>query len=290
MKQIKIASIWLCLLIGLIACNNPKESDNQIVSVTIEPQRYFAEQIAGEAWTIHCVVPSGQSPETYDPTPQQIIQIGKSRAYLRIGPIGFEQTWMDKIKENHPQLPLFDLSEGMPMIHSDEEHHHHTHAEGDPHIWNSIQGAKIIAANTLQAFKQLDPEHSDKYETNYNKLMQTIQATADSLHAMLDPLTERSFIIYHPALTYFAEEFGLKQLCIEMEGKEPSPAQLKQLVETAHEQQTHVVFIQQEFDQKNAELIAKETGCQLEVIHPLNYDWQREMIHIAKTLTHGKAD
>ena len=284
-----------CLLMGITACGEKRQTQNKIVSVTIEPQRYFAEQIAGDKLTIHCVVPSGQSPESYDPTPQQIIQIGESTAYLRIGSIGFEQAWMDKIIENNPHLQVFDLSEGMSMIHLDEmehesDHHHHHHPNGtDPHIWTSIKGAKTIAMNTWKAFTELDPENSGYYKENYNKLMQTIEATEDSIRTLLEPLNNRCFIIYHPALTYLADEFGLKQLSIEMDGKEPSPAQLKLLVETARKQQALVVFIQQEFDQKNAELIAKETGCRLSVIHPLNYEWNTEMIHIAKALAHGKA-
>ena len=101
---------------------------------------------------------------------------------------------------------------------------------------------------------------------------------------LLEPYKGTSFIIYHPALTYFAREFGLNQLCIELDGKEPSPAQLKELIETARASQAKVVFVQQEFDQKNAELIAQETGCRLVRINPLAYDWRKEMVNLAKIL------
>ncbi len=109
---------------------------------------------------------------------------------------------------------------------------------------------------------------------------------------LLQPLAGTSFIIYHPALTYFAREFGLQQLCIEQDGKEPSPAQLKLLLETAAESGAKVVLVQQEFDRKNAELVARETGCRLATIHPLNYDWHDEMIRLATILAgkDGQAD
>ena len=102
--------------------------------MTIEPQRYFAEKIAGDKFKINCVVPAGQSPETYDPTPQQMVQVGKSQGYLRIGSIGFEQAWMDNIRNNNPGLKVFDLSEGIDLLKSPEEeeehdHHHHHHAD-----------------------------------------------------------------------------------------------------------------------------------------------------------------
>lgn len=305
MKQTSILITILSFFL-LTACVT-KQANETVVTVTIEPQRYFAEKIAGDKFKINCVVPAGQSPETYDPTPQQMIQIGRSIAYLRIGPIGFEQAWMDKIRENNPKLQVFDTSEGMNLLtdtedddhthehgthdhdaHAGEEAHHHHHGGVDPHIWSSIAGAKTVAWNTLNAFIELDPENTEYFGQNYNKLVDEIDKTNTEIKQLLDPLTDRTFIIYHPALTYFANEFNLTQLCIEMDGKEPSPAQLKRLVETARANNARVVFIQQEFDQKNAELIAKETGCKLTVINPLAYDWTKEMIHIAKALADGQ--
>lgn len=299
MKQISILFTLLILFL-FTACGN-KQTDEKLVTVTIEPQRYFAEKIAGDKFKINCIVPSGQSPETYDPTPRQMIRLGQSVAYLQIGPIGFEQAWMPRIRENNPKLKLFDTSQGMSfLVDTAENHDGHDHAEGDahhhhpggidPHIWNCIAGAKDIAWNTLNAFIELDKENTQYYWKNYNLLIEEIEQTQTTLTQLLEPLTNRTFIIYHPALTYFANEFHLTQLCIEMDGKEPSPAQMKQLVETAREHKTKVVFIQQEFDQKNAELIARETGCRLVVINPLDYQWSKEMIHIAKALADGQAD
>ena len=132
MKEFKVLISALFVLI-LMACGD-KRTDERIVSVTIEPQRYFAEKIAGDKFKINCVVPAGQSPETYDPTPQQMVQVGKSQGYLRIGSIGFEQAWMDNIRNNNPGLKVFDLSEGIDLLKSPEEeeehdHHHHHHAD-----------------------------------------------------------------------------------------------------------------------------------------------------------------
>lgn len=296
--------IHYCIFLFVFIACQPKPVTERIISVTIEPQRYFAEKIGGDNFKINTVVPEGQSPETYDPTPQQMVQIGQSEAYFQIGYIGFEQAWMESIRRNNPQLKYFDLSEGM-AIHASgaEEHHHHDHAEGeeceeeehhhghhhggvDPHIWSSIEGAQVIAHNILNAYVALDPDNADLYRENYRKVEAEIQDTEKTIGEVLRPVLSRTFIIYHPALTYFAEEFNLTQLCIEMEGKEPSPAQLKELVDTARTHNARVVFVQQEFDQKNAELIAKETNCHLVRINPLAYDWNKEMIHIAKALAH----
>ena len=294
MKRIHCWIYLLLAIVGLSACQEKKEGGTRTISVTIEPQRYFAEKIAGDLFQINCVTPAGQSPETYDPTPQQMVQISQSQAYFRIGEIGFEQAWMKNLQSQNPDMFVFDLSEGMELIKNEEEaheegeaHHHHHHGSVDPHIWTSISGARVIAQNTSQAFIKLDPENQEIYRAGYQRLIEEIDSTEAEMKQLLQPLAGTAFIIYHPALTYFAREFGLKQLCIELDGKEPSPAQLKQLLEMATQSGAKVVFVQQEFDQKNAELIAKETGCRLVTINPLSYNWHDEMIRLA-TILAGK--
>lgn len=299
MKRIHCWIYLLLAIVGLSACQGKKEGGTRTISVTIEPQRYFAEKIAGDLFQINCVTPAGQSPETYDPTPQQMVQISQSQAYFRIGEIGFEQAWMKNLQSQNPDMAVFDLSEGMELIKNEEEAHeegeahpHHHHGSVDPHIWTSISGARVIAQNTYQAFIKLDPENQEVYRAGYQRLIEEIDSTEAEMKQLLQPLAGTAFIIYHPALTYFAREFGLKQLCIELDGKEPSPAQLKQLLETAIQSGAKVVFVQQEFDQKNAELIAKETGCRLVTINPLSYNWHDEMIRLATILAgkDGQAD
>ena len=196
----------------------------------------------------------------------------------------------DKLSVVHHHGSGIDLLKS-PEEEEEHDHRHHHHPGGvDPHTWSSISGAKVIAKNTLDAFVSLDPENKEYYQANYEQLTKEIGETEKTVSGLLHSLDNKTFIIYHPALTYLANEYGLTQLCIEMDGKEPSPAQLKELVETAREHNAKVVFIQREFDQKNAELIAKETGCRLIPINPLDYDWSKEMIHIAKSLADGQAD
>lgn len=287
MKNVSIFLVFASLLV-FGGCSSSEERN--YIAVTIEPQRYFAEKIAGDKFMVHTVVPAGQSPETYDPTPQQVVRISKSRAYLQIGHIGFEQAWMSHIRDNNPQIQVFDLSEGFALImdstDSDEGglHSHHHPGGMDPHIWSSISGARAIVGNILKAFVTLDKDNEPYYRQNYDNLMAEIDETERIIQQKLSPLTNRIFIIYHPSLTYFANEFDLRQLCIETDGKEPSTAQLKELVDISKEYHVHVVFVQQEFDRKNAERIAKETNCRLVRINPQNYYWSDELISIANAL------
>ena len=280
--------IYILTLFILSACGNTtQKSEKPILTVTLEPLRYFTEAIAGDNYEVVSMVPKGSSPESYDPTPQQLVNLSKSQAYFRIGYIGFEQAWMKKLEANCPNMKVFDTSKGIDLIR-DKGHWHgdHFHEGGvEPHVWNSTQNALIIADNIYQALCELDSTHQEDYQKRLDVLKQTIQQTDTNVRTLLEN-ADSTFLIYHPALSYFARDYGLKQVSIEEGGKEPSPAQLKALIETCRNENVHTIFVQQEFDQRNAQLIANELGVNIVSINPLSYDWVKEMIRIAEALKH----
>lgn len=280
--------IYILTLFILSACGNTtQKSEKPILTVTLEPLRYFTEAIAGDNYEVVSMVPKGSSPESYDPTPQQLVNLSKSQAYFRIGYIGFEQAWMKKLEANCPNMKVYDTSKGIDLIR-DKGHWHgdHFHEGGvEPHVWNSTQNALIIADNIYQALCELDSTHQEDYQKRLDVLKQTIRQTDANVHTLLEN-ADSTFLIYHPALSYFARDYGLKQVSIEEGGKEPSPAQLKALIETCRNENVHTIFVQQEFDQRNAQLIANELGVNIVSINPLSYDWVKEMIRIAEALKH----
>lgn len=277
------------LLLLLAACSGTHKGEGKrIITVTIEPQRYFTEAIAGDKFTVVSMVPKGSSPESYDPSPKQLVSLGSSEAYFRIGHIGFESAWMDRLIQNAPKVKVFDLSKGVEFIkEADYAHGDHVHAGGiDPHIWNSTVNAKIIAHNILDALCTLDSAQSPYYKERYAALIQHIEATDSIISSLLieNEYADRAFMIYHPALAYFARDYKLQQICIEEGGKEPSPKQLKELMEAAMNENVRIIFIQPEFDKRNAEIIAEQTGTEIVPVNPLAYEWEEEMIHIAESL------
>lgn len=298
------------MLAGLLACQ-PDLKERPTIAVTIEPQRYFAEQLVDSLFDIMTIVPAGISPETYDPSPLQMAALSRSRAYFSIGPIGFNLLWLERIRSNNPQLPVFDNSKNIPLITAGKEQdtlaghetRHCSHENGrsrpsggwlaegyshysgaDPHIWSSPRSARIIVQNMYDALISIDAGNREIYKSKLLDLQAEIDRTDSILSALFVETETRSFIIYHPALTYLARDYGLVQYCIETEGKEPSPSYIRQLIETARVTKTGVIFIQEEFDRKNAEVIARETGCKLIVINPLSYNWSQELIRIAQAI------
>lgn len=289
MKYITLILALSLTLVLIIGCKGPlkKSGEKPIISVTMEPQRYFTEAIAGDKFTVISMVPKGSSPETYDPTPQQLVSLGESDAYLRIGYIGFEQVWMDRLLSNTPHLQVFDTSRGIDLIfEAGHAHGDHYHPGGvEPHVWNSTANALIIARNTYKALCTLDKKNQPYYEARYDSLCQRIEQTDSIIRTTLNnPQAAHAFMIYHPALSYFARDYGLHQIAIEEGGKEPSPVHLKNLIDQCKEKKVGIIFIQPEFDQRNAQIIAEQTGTKIIPINPLNYDWQAEMIGVAQAL------
>lgn len=284
----------ICLILAISSCRNTEKNDKPTITVTIEPLRYFTEAIAGDKFNVVSMVPEGSSPETYDPTPQQMVNLSKSKAYMRIGYIGFEQTWIGKLQRSLPKLQFYDTSAGINLIHQQCSHSHEEntskgHEHGiEPHIWNSAGNAKIIANNIYNALEELDKGNSEYYKSKLDSLTRIIDETDKEIRSIITK-ADKTFLIYHPALTYFARDYGLEQISIEEGGKEPSPAHLQSLIKLCKEKNAKIIFVQQEFDMRNAETIAKELGLEVVTINPLNYQWVEEMINTAEAL-HTKND
>lgn len=292
----KYTLIVLCFILSVFTlfqgCKQSSKTDEvKKLAVTIEPQKYFLESLVGNHYKIECIVSPGMNPESADFTPSQMISLDKSKAYFKIGYLGIENSLISKVASSNPDLKIIDCSQGIDPIggdghyHEDDNHvHSHGHIGGDPHTWSAVTSAKIIAENMYKGLIEIDKINESDYTTNYNKLLAEINKTDSIIKSYLNKAPSKAFIIYHPALSYFAEEYGLTQYSIEHEGKNPSPAQLKDLIDKARAENVKVVFIQKEFDSKNAETVAEAIGGKAVPINLLSYNWSEEMIAIAKSL------
>lgn len=282
MKKINILLLLLSVIILLSCNNNTSKKDKGTLSVTIEPQKYFLEQIVGDKYNVNCIVPAGVNPESFDASPAQIMALNSSVAFFKTGllPIENQLTKDTGIKQ------IIDCSEGLQLSEHGVEctHDHEGHDGADPHIWSSLIGAKTIIDNMYNSIIQIDSLNSNYYSNNYQNLMKKMSETDSIIRSYISKAPSKSFVIYHPALSYFADEYGLKQYSIEYEGKNPSPSQLKLLIDNAKKDGVQVVFIQQEFDTKNAETLAKSINAKTIPLNLLSYNWNQEMINIAKAL------
>ena len=242
------------------------------VTVTISPYKYFVDQIAKGKVDVNVMVSNGNNPETYEPYAQQMMELSKSALYLKVGSIGFEQTWMKKLQDNAPDMKVIDTSVGIKPAKTPG-------GNIDPHVWMSCSNARIIASNILKALCELEPKNKAFFEKNYQSLLSIIDKRDSTIKESFkkDPDLVRKFVIYHPILTYFARDYQLEQLAIEEEGREPSAAQLKSLIERARKEKIKFCLIQAEFANRNTTTFIKESYTKPMNINPLQGDWNRAM-------------
>lgn len=242
------------------------------VTVTISPYKYFVDQIAKGKVNVNVMVSNGNNPETYEPYAQQMMELSKSALYLKVGSIGFEQTWMKKLQDNAPDMKVIDTSVGIKPAKTPG-------GNIDPHVWMSCSNARIIASNILKALNELEPKNKAFFEKNYQSLLSIIDKRDSIIKEGFNknPDLVRKFVIYHPILTYFARDYQLEQLAIEEEGREPSAAQLKSLIERARKEKIKYCLIQAEFANRNTTTFINESHTKPMDINPLQGDWNWAM-------------
>lgn len=286
----KISTLTFFLFLLITSCAQKQESlpGKPVVSVTILPQKYFVEQLAGARVEVNVMVPPGASPATYEPSVSQLTKLDLSALYIKIGSLGFELSWMDKICSVNPSMEVINLSDGVGLIYGvDEENqngHTHHHGGADPHIWMSTRNTKVMAVNMAGALTRLLPDDSLQIAGNLSTLLGKIDSLDLEITTILAEAEGKSFMIYHPSLSYFAKDYKLEQLALEWEGKTPSPSYMRKLTDLGKDHQITTIFVQQEFDSKNAEVLSQEIGANIVPINPLDENWPGQMMHIATKL------
>lgn len=249
------------------------------VFVSIQPQKYFVEQIGQGRVQVHVMVAPGASPATYEPKPHQMIALSQAVLYFAIG-VPFEKVWLAKISAANPGMRIVptdrDIAKHpMPdfdhLFGGDSASHHQ--GQPDPHIWLSPPLVKIQARHVLTALCQFDPEHTPVYEANYKKFIQMLDQLDAELREVFKDHQDLAFMVFHPSWGYFAQTYGLKQLPVEMEGKQPKPAQMRELIKYARAHAVKIIFVQPQFSTRSAQAIAEAINGQLVIADPLAYDW-----------------
>ena len=251
---------------------NPKKINTY---VSIMPQKYFAEKVGGGLVNVSVLVPSGTSPENFDPSPKQIVLLGSADVYFTTG-IPFENIFLDKLKAGKKKLVVAECDKNVPKLrnqeHDEHEEHEHHHGEFDPHIWTDPDLIKIMAQNMADTFSVIDPANADVYALNLENFKKEMDGLKSELDQTLAPYKDRVFYVYHSAYTYFASRFGLVQKSIETGEKEPTPAKLRELVNQANQDKVKTIFIQPEFPASGAKRVAEAIGGKTVYISVLEYD------------------
>ncbi len=279
--------LMTCLLPGL-ALAKPMQ-----VAVGVAPVEHFARMIGGDLVRTTVLVPAGSDAHSYEPKPSQMRAIAAASVYLFTG-LEFEQAWQARLRGANPRMTFVALDAGMkkmvmPEHHEEHEEHHvaggHEAPELDPHIWVAPSQVRRMCAGIADAFSKADPAHAKTYAANlraYLKRVDAVDAQIRMLFANV-PANRRNFLVFHPAWGYFARDYGLTQIAIQYEGKEPSPKRLAAIIGDAKTKGIKVVFAQPEMSQRSAATIAKSIGGRLVMADPLASDWETNLLNVAKS-------
>jgi zinc transport system substrate-binding protein len=263
------------------------------VSTSIAPIKTFIEKIAGTDVKVHQIIPNGANPTTYDPGSKSMRYIAQSSLYFAID-VPFEKVWLYRFSAQNSNLKIIKLWENVTrheIDEAEEEHDHdshnhegHHHASGslDPHIWLSPSYVKQISLDIKNTLCKVDKLHCASYTENYQHFLQEIQNTDTKVKELLSDVKKGSaMMVYHPSWGYFAREYGLKQVAVELNGKSPKLSHLKAFIQRVKSKNIKIVFVQKEFSQKSAQLIANSSGAKVVAISPLSQYWSKNMIDTA---------
>ena len=279
-KQCRCVTIGILLAVFLSVASVPAQRLQ--VTVSIAPQRYFVEKIGGEYVDVNVMVPPGADPHTYEPKPRQVVGLAKARIFFALG-LPFENAWLDRFRAVNPEMLIIRTDEGIDKLLSSHEEaegdgHGHEEDRGDPHIWLSPRLVMKQADHIVRALEETDPPHAEAYRRNYTRFIGELNGLDLYLRSVFQGAEgQLRFLVFHPTWGYFARDYGLEQIPVESEGKEPKPAELVGIVDTAKRLNIKVVFVQPQFSVKSAQVIADAIGGKVVVADPLSQDWDSNL-------------
>jgi zinc transport system substrate-binding protein len=286
-----IRNVFVTAIIVFAAAKIPAAEPIEVFA-GIPPAAYLVERIGGDRLHVDVFIQPGQDPHTFEPAPRQIQALGKAKLFFKSG-MPFENQLLGKILAAHPRLIVVDAAEGIQKrrisgqrdagdARQDDEHSHGDSPDGlDPHVWLSPPLVKIMAANVASALEKIDPGDDAFFKTNLAQLHRELDAVDGKIRRELKPYAGKSFYVFHPAFGYFADCYHLRQEAIEAEGRQPSPKQLRNLVQKAKSEGSRVIFVQPQFDPHSARTVADAIGGRIVPINDMEKDIPANLQDIA---------
>ncbi|NPV00907.1 MAG: zinc ABC transporter solute-binding protein [Brevinematales bacterium] len=289
--MIKKSIIPFIILTSILAgCAGRQKSGKPVIFVSILPQKYLVERIAGDKAEVQSMTLPGQDPHTFEPSPGQMFALSDAVLYFTAG-IEFEKIWMSRIAEANPSMTVVDSISNITLIpfapedeifgHHEEEH---DHGALDPHVWLDPDNAVTMSLNIFNALIRYDVTNFGYYKENYQKLIKDLVGLDIYILKLLKDTAVTNMLVFHPSWGYFAKAYGLTQIAIEYEGKEPSPKQVGLIIDYAKAHKIDTLFVQPQFNEASARMIAGEVGCKIVTADPLAENYIENLKSLAAAL------
>ncbi len=286
-----LLALAICLAVIAVGCAPAPAStpgDVLAVGVSIAPEKYMVERIGGAHVHVTVLVPPGAEAHTYEPKPEQLKALSQARLYFAIG-LEFEGAWLPRLMDSRHGPRVVDLRQGITLLPSVEGKAYGGESTPDPHIWLAPSLVQVQAQTIHAALLEADPAHRAEYDVNLAGFQQEIAALDADIRAQLASVPTRQFMVFHPSWGYFAQEYGLEMLPIEIGGQEPSAQEMAALIAQAKTAGIRVIFAEPTFSTRSAETIAREIGGHVLLLDPLAGDWAANLRHVARELAQALA-
>jgi len=280
---------FLIVLVVSVGCKKITGSSAEKINITVSipPQAYIVKRIGGEHVNVNVMLPANASPETYEPGPDRIINVGKSKIFFNIG-LPFESTFLNRLKSEFKSLSFVKMHEGITLrSFKNVGAHGHDHSGHDPHVWLDPVNLIKMSENTFKTLIKVDPDNKDIYMKNYLELNREFQELNDSLMDMFKDSARKYFVVYHPSWGYFADRFGLFQVPVEVEGKTPSAAEMVKLINIIKTSYVKSVFVQKQFSASVMDSISQSSGAKIRVLDPLEEEVITNLKKVSKEIQRG---
>tara|TARA_R110000782_G_scaffold13730_2_gene40284 strand:+ start:1291 stop:2106 length:816 start_codon:yes stop_codon:yes gene_type:complete len=259
--------------------------DKVIAFVSILPQQFFVQEIGKDLVDVRVMVGPGQNPATYEPTPQQMAALSKADVYFRIG-VPFESAWLDKIKLNNKNLKIVECCKSISNLNDHGHSHDHGH-DYDPHVWTSPKKVIKIAELIKNSLIEIDNKNSAAYEASERSFNENITELDEVIKNKTKNIKNRMLIVSHSSWSYFADEYGFTQVSIEQGGKEIQASSMVSLIKTAKEKNVKTIFVQPQFNDRAAKVVANELKAEIMVLDPLAFNYIENMNMVADRILKG---
>lgn len=299
-KLLTLLILIITLTSGCTSSNNEPD-DKLTIAVSIVPQETFVKAVAGDLVNVVTLIPPGQSPESYSPTPQIMQQFSNASIYFTVGVPAEHANILPRTHDLNKNIEIVHLEEKVAQEHGlryfDEDEHHshgtdynhdseHSHsAEGyDPHLWLSPKRVKTIINEISKSLSRMDSSNKETYEKNAQSYIEQLDHLDEKITNLLKDIPNKVFIINHPSLGYFADDYNLDMISLEEDGKEATAKGLQKKIDFARENNIKVIFYQAETDSRQVKAFADDIGAQTQMIEPLSSDYINNLIEIAQAL------
>lgn len=246
-----------------------------VIGVSILPVKYFVERIAGDSVDVIVLVDEGYNPVTYEPKPKQLSRLRQAVVFFTVG-VPYEKKWTRVFKDNNPGIKLVSLTQQIKLrkfesvaddSHSGAGHRHDN--DLDPHFWLNPMLVKIAAKTIMQTLVEFNPDSSSQYSDNYQAFARDLDNLDQYIREQLDKVQHREFAVFHPSWGYFADAYNLRQIAIQVQNRQSGAKSLHNVISAIRKNRIKVIFVQKQFSDTDAGMVAREAGARLVQVNPL---------------------